>query len=70
MKDFKLIVGILIGMAGLLSLVAMVYSVISALWEFNPTSIQGFNGKLFGTSLFALLICMLFAGLWSESEEQ
>ena len=40
----------------LLSILAIIYSLIAGLWGFNPTDILWLNAKLLGTSILVFII--------------
>ena len=50
----------------LLSILAIIYSLLSGLWGFNPTDIDWFNIKLLITSVIILVISGILTRITSE----
>ena len=52
MEKFDKIVEI----AVFIAVIIVLYSIVAAIWGFNPTRIECFNLKLLGTALFSLVV--------------
>ena len=42
--------------AAFIAAIIVLYSIVAAIWGFNPTGIEYFNLKLFGTAIFSLFV--------------
>lgn len=47
----------IIALFGIICILAIIYSMIAAIWGFNPTEIINFNGKLAFTAVIGFIIC-------------
>jgi len=49
--------------------ITIVYAIMAAIWEFNPTNIKMFNGKLAISSIIAAIVSRILAGLLMHDTE-